>query len=377
MVKNRSMRIDMILFLFAFFLIEFSTYATNIVHVNTWAKTVTNISIMVFLLDAVLVGFQLKFNYKKIILIFILIAASFFIYIKTDDGLILQLCLTIVCSLNKDFDKIVKSDLVFKVVTFIVIFIAYKTGNIRIDHFVRLGEVRNALGFKHPNTLGFFILTFYFELIYVCRNKFGMKVNLLLGLLAIALISVAHSRSSEIAIVSFLIVYILYYLISKIHNKKQNNSEKRVSGFVIRNSFVGFIGISYYITHIYTKGAKWILELNELLSYRISIQNAFIQIYNTPTLIGNSVNYFTTLDNAYIRCVISLGIIGTLIYMYVYNRTFYYSRKNNDSLLTIILSVLLIYGLMEWYIIRPTLNIFLIYAATYFLKSQSKEKIDE
>lgn len=375
MEKSKKINIDNFLFLFAFFLIEFSVFATNIVYINKLSKLITDISLGIFLIDAIIVSMKLKFNYRKLFLIFCLIASSFFIYIQTDDSLILQLCLTLVCSLNKKFDEIVKKDLIFKVFVFLAIFMAYCTGNVRNDYFVRAGEIRNALGFRHPNSLGFFIMMSYFEFIYLYRNKLRYLTVVIIGIISFILISIANSRSAEISIIIFIILFTIFYILNKI--KKNKNKKINWTNILIQNLFPLFIIISFIITNMYDDRVKWVHDLDKLFSGRVYIQSLYLKSYKISFL-GNAIDYFMTLDNAYLRCILSLGIIGTLIYLYIYNRVIFWAQKNKDNLLKIIILVLLVYGMMEWYIIRPTLNVFLIYASTYFLsKTKNKENEDE
>jgi len=63
------------------------------------------------------------------------------------------------------------------------------------------------------------------------------------------------------------------------------------------------------------------------------------------------------------------------VYFLIFKTIFKNAYLNNDKKIIIIFILLLIYGLMEWYIIRPGLNIFLLYFSTQLQKKVKEEEI--
>ena len=127
------------------------------------------------------------------------------------------------------------------------------------------------------------------------------------------------------------------------------------------------------ISIAYINGAEWANLLNKQLTGRIYLQSKYMQIYHF-SLFGNLVDSSIVLDNTYIRCVLLYGIVGTIIYYYIFNRAIYFSSKEKNRLLTIILIVILLYGIMEMHIIRPGLDIFLLYFPTELIINHGKQK---
>ncbi len=363
-----------VMFYIGMFLIQFAIFAQNTYNVSRYMNFLNLIAIAILLFDSILVLIKLKASRKSWFLVLLLISLAFCCYIKTGDSSLVVLCLTSIASLNLDFKKIIKVDIIFKIALFIFIYFAYSTGNINKVYFVRDGIIRIAYGFNHPNTLGYFLLVSFFETIYLISDKINIKkvlVVFLLSAIVFYFTNKAGSRTSIQCLTIFLILFILKYLFDKFVKFR-----KKKSNVVLYLMFLAFTLVSFVCTIMYKNNNSLMIYINELLSDRLYLQNMFVSLYDI-NLFGNKINYFSTLDNAYIRIVLNYGIFGWILYYYIFNLNFKFSRKDeNSSYLTIILFVLLIYGVMEFYIIRPALNIFLIYFSTKILNDERK-KIDE
>lgn len=369
-MKKIKLDITKMLFLIAIFLLQFATYTKNISFLINNSQLLINISIIMLLIHVIVTLFTIKMNKQKWFICIILLSISLFSYLITKDSLLLQFFLVFVGAFNVDFKSVIKKDLIFKFILFMFIIFCYYQGNTEVNEFVRNGEIRYSLGFIHPNVFGYFILSSYFEIIYLFHKKNNISVFIFLSVLTELILSVSKSRSAQIAVILFIIIYIGFYILTKI-GVKNHDYLKRYS-FILRNLFLFILVISFILTILYSNGNSIAIKLNSLFSSRLYLQSLYLKEYSI-SLFGNYIDYFdvindyfATLDSVYFRLILNFGIIGFLLLYWVFNKTFYNSIKNNDVVLTIILVTMLFYGMMEYSIIRPGLNIFLIYLPSLF-----------
>lgn len=369
-MKKGKINVIEYLFIIGIFLIEFATYTRNVINMSLYSKDLINISIFVLMVCAILTLITIKANMKKWILCIVSVLIALFSFIKTDDSLMLQLALLIIASLSVDFKSIVKKDLAVKVVILILILFAYSNNLVETMYFIRDGKIRYSFGFNHPNTFGFFIMSAFFEYIYLKKENIKKPVFVLLTGVVLYLLTLASSRSSQITVILFAIMFIIQGLLSKRNKEKPKKSIINFKSIAV--IFVLLTFCSIYITEQYKLGSYFAQRMDHFFSGRIYLQMLFLENYDI-NIIGNSVHYFSTLDNVYIRMLINFGILAWIFFGFIYCKGVSKGNKLNDKTIVSIIFVLLIYGLMEWYIIRPALNIFLIYFSTLEEKKE-KEK---
>lgn len=374
---NKNNILEM-LFYVGIFLIQFAIFAQNTFNFSKYINILVLLAIAILFFDSILVLIKLRATRKSWLLVVLLISLSFCCYIKTGDSLLITLCLTSISALHLNFKKIIKRDIIFKIALFIFIYLAYSTGNVNKVHFIREGIIRIAYGFNHPNTLGYFLLSTYFEIVYLISQKMDLKKFLSIFLLSGVVFyftDKAGSRTSIQCLVIFLVLFVIKYFIDKLRKLRKKKSKK--TNIVLYMLFMFFTLISFYCTIMYKNNNDLMIRINDLLSDRLYLQSMFVSLYDI-NLLGNKIDYFSTLDNSYMRVVLNYGIFGWVLFCYIFNLNFKYSnKKENSSYLTIILFVLLIYGVMEFYIIRPALNIFLVYFATKILDEEKENENEE
>lgn len=370
-MKKNKIDIAKILFLLSLFLIQFATFSVNVTFISDYSTKLIDFSLVMLIFCFFVTIFKQKFNFKTLLVMFIIGTVSFISFLITNDSIMFQLFLIIICSLNISFDDIIKNDLIFKIILLIFIYMMQLLGNVHIDIFFRAGEIRHAFGFSQPNTFGFFIISLFFEFLYLKKAKIKYIYVIILFILCLYLLSMASSRSSQISTCLFMLLYSIYYLKNSRVNEKMgtnllNKRNNKVPIFVLKLLFLILTFISFYITFEYITGDSTMDFINDILSNRVYLQSVFIDMYDI-NLLGNNIFYFETLDNVYIRTVLNFGVIAWFIYLYIYCSMISYANRKNDKLMLIIIFVLLIYGLMEWYIIRPAINIFLCYFSSILI----------
>lgn len=373
-MKIKTKKISDALFYIPFFLVQIGIYAKNVKIISNFSNSLVGLSLIIFMFLSLYRLVQLKTNIKNWIICLTIISISFFSFLFTDDHLLLFLSFTTISSLGMDFKKIVKKDLIFKLLLFLFVYVSYLNGNVLKTYFIRYGEIRNALGFTHPNTFGFYILLFYLEFVYYINSVRVKKCELLTVLffvVAFMFMNQSHSRTSQICLILFELLYIVHLIRKKINLRKvslNNNSKKRSLYSLL---FILFLIVSFYITYKYSIGNSVAIKIDDLLSGRLELQNIFIKLYDI-TFFGNKVDYFDTLDNSYIRTILNFGIIGCFAYMKIFNSIFSVANINKDDYMRLIVLVIMVYGLMEWYMIRPVINVFLLYFSTNIIRKKDE-----
>lgn len=375
-MKNRKINIYNFNFLLSIFLIQFATYTKNISFLSSYSSILINFSLIILFFHVMNVLFSIRISKKKWMMFILVLLVCVSSYYITKDSLLLQFYLIFLGALKIDFKNVMKKDLIFKLILFAFILLCDYYGYSEITRFIRNGEVRYSLGFIHPNTLGYFILITYFEIIYLFNNKIKLLTFIILSIFCELLLIIPQSRAAQLAIMIFTTISLIWLLSNKLKIKSINNTKKY--SFVFKNLFLILLIISLIATFLYSKKNIFAIQLNSLFSNRLYLQSLYFDIYDI-SLFGHYIdyfsiidNYFATLDNVYIRLILNFGVFGYFVMYLLFNKTIHYSIRVNDKLLVIILTVFLVYGLMEYNFIKPSLNIFLLYLPSLYNNQDKK-----
>lgn len=369
MLKIRQIR-D-IIFYVGIFLMQFSIYAKNINVISNIYENLFNISIVILFMCSIITLIYMKTSKKNWIIFMILVIIAFSNYYITKDYVLVILITSIISAFNIEFKEIIKKDLAFKLILFFIILASYFTGNVEKVYFIRMGEIRYALGFNHPNSLGFYALMYYFEYIYYLKETNRLKklknfiFLIVINAILFYLMNLAHSRTSQICMIIYNLLLTFSYGLNKIRKHENNNGH--IMKYMLIFSILTIA--SFYLTKQYSIGNTISIRINELLSNRLQIQAQFLNVYKIK-LFGNYVEYFNTLDNSYIRMLLNYGIISWIIYGFIFIKMLYTAEKENNNILKINIITFMAYGLMEWYMVRPVINIFLLFFSSTLLKKK-------
>ena len=311
-----------------------------------------------------------SYSWKLIIIMLILFSCSIFSYFIFNDFIILKF-LILLFSLKKiDFDALVKKDVIIKISLTLLLILLFFLGLTSSQVFVREESLRYSLGFTHPNVAGFYFMIIAFECIYLNRYKIKNSYIFYLMVLVIIINILTGSRSSIISLI-LLLLFLMYYRYGKckILNFK-------IIKFISRNLFLILMIFSFVTTVQYQNGVSWAVELNNILSERLSLSSLYISKYNI-TLFGNNLitRGYMTLDNSYIYLILKFGIISCGLYYLLYQKKIIELYQNKEYVFLFILLTLMIYGLMESTTLKSTYNIFLLSFSTILFKKSEKEEL--
>ena len=361
---NKKESMIEILFYFSYVLILFSNYFQNIVFLQNILEPIKIIAIIILLFICFT---QSNIYYKSTILaIFLLVIINLYVYVKTDNSLMLLLFLLIFASKNIDSEELIKKDIKIKIIIVIFVFLMFIMGFTTNQEFFREGVRRYAFGFVHPNTFAAIISSILIEIIYINRNK--KNILLLFISIIVAFISnyYADSRTSIIVI---LLVCMAYLFQNSILEKFLN---RKGTKFIIINSWLIFTIISFIIAFLYKEQTGIGIFLDKMLSTRPRWMVRFLNTYNI-NLFGNKMIFVNEtqavllnvskaiLDNAYVKYLLQYGIVLYTVMYYLFRKLFKYAYKNKNIMLIIIEFILLFRGVSESGCYFIYSNIFLIF----------------
>lgn len=354
-VKNRiSIKLDLsILFYISYALILISNIFVKIRYINAYLSYFKFAGIICCVLYILMKFYN---NYKKIklknlIITILIVLFGILHYIKTGYFLILEFVILAIGAMNFDSKKLIKNVFFISLFMVISIVILYFLGYAVDISFTRLnGEIRYSFGFFHPNTLSYFLFIMLCELIYFSKNKIVQFLFLLLT----AFITYKYTLSRTVLL--FLIITLVYLIFDKQIIKLLK--KKKIVDLIILVFPILFV-VSFCVTLAYSANNDLIFSLDKLLSRRIMLQSYYYNKYGY-TLLGQSVNYEFTLDNAYIKFLIDYGLITMLLYFSIYVTIIKRAFKKGDSYIIWIFLIIANYLLIENMILVAELNPFLI-----------------
>ena len=178
-------------------------------------------------------------------------------------------------------------------------------------------QLRSSMGYAHPNTFGNAVLSVCCSYAILRFPRFNFA-DLLVYVLGITIINLyADSQTSMICIG----VVALFALCSRLLRDRTGFKGLAFASAVIA---VFTVVLSYYMMVYYSSNVEWMQALNSMLSSRFSLAKAYYTDF-PPTLFGRNpdeismvinINYVQHFpDNAYIRLLITDGILPTVIFL--------------------------------------------------------------
>ncbi|MDE6847821.1 MAG: hypothetical protein K2J44_00535, partial [Ruminococcus sp.] len=167
------------------------------------------------------------------------------------------------------------------------------------------GNFKQALGFGHPNTFGALCYTILIE--YIVINLNSMKFLHFAGIWGLWYLALAISSSRTMGY-TFAIIYI-FLMLYKYFPKFFYKLPIKI-GFIIVTPLMMIV--SFLAVKMYDNGASWAVQLDDILTARLSSASMFLQLYDikffgqeVETVSTRAANMYHTrsmiLDNSYVR----------------------------------------------------------------------------
>lgn len=237
--------------------------------------------------------------------------------------------------------EIIKNDLAIKAIIIILNTFLSLSGLSAIQ-YTNSGNNLFLLGFQHPNHLGFTLFCVYANSCFIFNKKERVLPLIMSGIIAIPVLEFCGCRTAEIAILLYIIAYLL---------TKKEKTRKALALFT-KYAIIPLTIVVLTLTVAYINRYPFATYLNEILSGRLWYQQQYYEMH-TISLFGNFIETYKNfpLDNAYMRLLLNLGIIGVVFYATLFNRATKNTGKSDHKYLAYFATIVL-YGLSEWLAIQ-------------------------
>ena len=275
---------------------------------------------------------------------------------------------------NVETRKIIKSLFLAQLLAFVIITSLSFYGVIENYQLVRgsTNQIRNSIGFNHPNTAALKAFQLCMMYIYLMKSKLRLWHCVIIFLFGTIVYKYTNSNTS-FYLTLLLTSLLILYLISKGKIGILSSATSRVIR-VLKYISVFSVGFSLYMTLNYQNSSELIgmfksestlisrfsQMYNYFKTYNITLFGQELYYHGSGNVISDSTTGLYTLDNSYIYLLLGLGIIIFILYFVLYIYAIYKSLKENDLIVLILISIYLLLGLFETAMIRFTFNFTLV-----------------
>ena len=267
--------------------------------------------------------------------------------ITTQTNAVLWFAAGILLAKNIDLDKVLKADLLTRVLLggcLIVLPLIGLYPN-RSDLMIG-GRLRSSFGWAHPNEMGLFFLMLYILWFYLRFEEWNWKDTLAMVVCIGFVDHFANSRTSEVAAVLLLGFAVLHMLVKR----KTQDSILRIKGVSALAACVllGGCGCLLGLMTIATPGTAWLNYFPETVSSRLLLANRFWTAQGF-TLFGQVFDNtaYNYLDIMYAYLGLNLGLIVLVGFLALNLLAIWNAYRQKDEKILIILLIFITYSLLE------------------------------
>lgn len=239
-------------------------------------------------------------------------------------------------------------------------------------------ELRNSMGFLHPNRLGERLAEICIAYWYLNYNKHKARVIALCSVLMLYVNFVSNSRTACIVFALLIIGTLLYPFLSKF-----SKMSVLISGIVV----AALVFASFYYMIEYDPNNSFMVSLNQTLSNRLSLMHGSFG-YATPSLFGNDysdapvVGYTVSaggdhhfvVDNAYSHLLLLYGIVPTALLFVLISLVYIkFFREESYPISLFGLTIILVVGFVENFTLDIQYNYFLLLISEVIFASNCDE----
>lgn len=357
-----------ILLTFAIWLMVEILFDTTIEFIFGISKDVINSIMNIVVTAMLLVQIVLLQTYKRKELIIIAILTLLFLISAVNSHYLTLISTWLFIVAVKDMDYRQLILLAKRILQILIPFVIllYFIGVIDDYTMYRGTELRQSLGFSHPNRLGSYIFQWVACSVYMTEEK---DVNVLkflfYGLLALFIYLVPNSQSAFICLILLLVGIFLFQMMKSRKNRQKILAVACMVGTAAANLGSVVLSLLDLERHPFWKQA------DRLLSIRFSAGHRVYELYGMKWL-GQMV-YVTEaereavgitetlyLDNSYMTLLIRYGILVYLLFTVSFLLLLWKVYKGEEYKLLIILTVYSVYGIMEKCVYVLGMNAFIL-----------------
>ena len=363
------------IYLLCVFLLELRTFCTKVLYIAPFLLLIEKIAFILLIIISLYNALTSRLKAKEIIIVVLLLILAGVSIVYTNSPNLSYLILLPFASKGIDFKKIVKTDLLSKIIITVFLFACYHLGLTEsIVTLSRDGAIRESFGFAHPNTLGYVCVMSCLDMLYLMKGRVrSVTVRIAVTIIPFLLTLMANSRTAQIAIV----VSVIFSIIETVYKKHKKQSKELCSralrGLIYILPII-LIAFSFVSTSAYARHEAWAVRLDDVLSRRLYLQD-YYEKHHEKSLLGEELmnDYLIEkpLDNGYYRILVNNGILGLIALVIVVEISLKRSIKEKNGLIPTLI-LLLLYGLSEWTVFRVIVTPFWSIA---FASDKERKKI--
>lgn len=309
-----------------------------------------------------------RYRTKKLLLYAIFLAVVITVESVVINRDFAVLSMFMICFVSIDFEKFVQYDIKLKIFWFFMIILMCLVGITNNFSGYFNGTFKQALGFQHPNTFAMFGIVIMLEWLYLRYQKAQLPELLLIPLFWLIIMKISPSRTTGY---TFLFIYVLF-LVAKYYPKIF--TWKPV--MLVLSAIGPALGIfSVRITQLFLDYDPLAHEINRLMTNRIWFQAQYWEAYPVK-LFGGKIDTEATvdviLDCAYIRCILTYGIVFSVLLCLFFSVLTYCALKNDRIGLALMVVFFLLMGFAETAMLRLIMNI--TFLAIFNIQSTEKQQ---
>lgn len=310
-----------------------------------------------------------KFTIKEYVIQFIFALFLIFVYIKTgktNEGILIFFP-TIVGIKNIPVKKITKTMfktlLILEIILLMLSIIQIIPSDMyeKTDKFNKTYRmIRIALQHGNPNYIVIFNLVALY--LYSYFDKINFLKCIIIQSILIIFYFIFYCKTG--IILGSIVVWGCLFI--KIKDSKNTNYTNKIFAFIVRHSFLFFF-LFVFIIAKYGFNTFVFNILNKVIQSRIHEAFYYIKLYGIQFL-PRIITYYYICDNSQVVLLVNLGLIFTILYVYIHDKTISILLKNNRKVEVFFLIIYLLYSYCEITFIKPFSNFSVLFLVYFFYK---------
>lgn len=239
-----------------------------------------------------------------------------------------------------------------------------------VQQFLGKERIRHSLGFTSWTILPFQYLALTMYYTYLKKENINFVTYLLILIGGFIIFRLTDTKSAFL----FLILFVFAGYLLRFYQVKK---WKRYRIFLLF-PWVITAG-SFFLCKMYQNGNSFIEAINRMINNRIAYASKAISMYGIRFLSNGEVQWsgdidnYLIVDNSYINVLLTWGIIGLVVVLFIYSYLLYYAVRIQDKyLLLVVLFFLLVCTMWDRLLIFPDAEFILLFG--YFFTSKERKK---
>lgn len=351
MIKRNNTQLNRLIFYCGFILLLINKFA-RIIDIFTNTLLSSNYMYLAGILALVFSVLIKKFSLIDLLLI----AYGYFTFISVQDTTLFSCFVLLVASQNIKIDDILRIYVRVQAFILSVCIIVYPILLILGSPYATLGYVagRNTIRynffFLHPNNFAIQCVFTVLVYIYLYKKKLSYyKINIIILLTIVFLLVFPKSQTAVIALIIYLITLFMIKYAKIIWKPFIKFVFPVVIICISIFVYMDYKGMTLPFVNYFsgTFASRFSGAAMSFQIYQVNLFGHFLNEIGNTIYINGQWNTFW-LDLAYVRMIIVFGIVGSLIFYYIFFKSLILHIKEKNYMVLSLLVVVIVYAISEW-----------------------------